>query len=165
MAGATLHITFDSAEVMAALNRLADAAHDATPLMRDLGEYLLRTTRDRFASETAPDGTPWAPLSEVTRGRKRRNVGKILTESGTLGGSGLVYQARRDRVEVGSPLIYAGTHQLGAERGAFGSMSNGAPIPWGDIPARPFLGLSGDDTREIVALVNDYMEGALKGSS
>ncbi len=32
-------------------------------------------------------------------------------------------------------------------------MKRGAPIPWGDIPARPFLGLSDDeaDVRDIVA--------------
>ena len=92
----------------------------------------------------------------------RRNAEKVLTEIGDLRGPRLVMQAGRDRVEVGSPLVYAGTPQFGAERGAFGLAPNGAPIPWGDIPARPFLGVSGEDGREIVALVNEHLGGHLR---
>ena len=54
---------------------------------------------------------------------------------------------------VGYNLIYATTHQFGAEKGAFGTTSRGGPIPWGDIPARPFLGISDDDRRDIEKLV------------
>lgn len=156
MAGATLEITIDDAEVRAALNRLIAAGRDKTPLMRDIGEHLLNTTRERFSTEKAPDGTPWAPLSETTRRRKKRNAGKILTLSGILGRQ-LAYRAAPNHVAVGSPFIYAGTHQFGAARGAFGTTSRGFPIPWGDIPARPFLGLSGEDEGEIRALLNDYL--------
>ena len=163
MPGATIRVEFDAAAVTEALNRLTDRARDMTPLMRDIGEHLLNTTRKRFEDEHAPDGTPWEPLGETTLRRKQRNVDKVLTESGALRGHGhgLVYRAGRDRVEVGSPLIYAGTHQFGATKGSFGAMANGAPIPWGDIPPRPFLGLSDDDEAEILALVNDYMAEAL----
>ena len=97
------------------------------------------------------------PLSEATKTRKRHNIDKILTERGYLRGHGLPFRAGRDQVEVGSPLIYAGTHQFGAARGAFGSTSGGAPIPWGDIPARPFLGLSDDDEFEITELVASHL--------
>ncbi len=57
-------------------------------------------------------------------------------------------------MEIGSPSIYAGTHQFGAAKGAFGSTSKGAPIPWGDIPARPFLGLSDADEADIRDLID-----------
>ena len=160
MAGVRIRIELDDDEVRAALNRLIAAGTDMTPLMRDIGEHLLNTTRERFVDQTAPDGTPWAPLSETTKRRKRRNVDKILTESGVLQGQ-LISQAGRDEVLVGSPTIYAGTHQFGALRGAFGMTSRGAPIPWGDIPARPFLGLSGEDGLEIRELVDDYFAAAL----
>lgn len=159
MAGVTMKVTLEDSEAVRALTRMVSRGRDMTPLMRDIGEHLLNTTRERFATQTAPDGTPWAPLSATTKRRKTRNVEKVLTESGALRGHGLVYQASRDRVEVGSPLIYAGTHQFGAERGSFGSMSNGAPIPWGDIPARPFLGVSDDDEATIVRLIGDHLSG------
>ena len=51
--------------------------------------------------------------------------------------------------EVGSTRIYAGAHQFGARRGACGTNKKGAPIPWGDIPARPFLGVSDADKKTI----------------
>ena len=141
--------------VNAVLERLA-GLQDLTPAMRDIGEYLLRTTRDRFDEEEAPDGAPWAPLSTSYKARKRRNAGKVLTLDGHLRGN-LTYQAGRDRVEVGSPSIYAGTHQFGAERGAFGTTSRGDPIPWGDIPARPVFGLTGADRDEISDIVLDFL--------
>ena len=160
MPGATIEVTFDDAKVRDALKRLAGAGNDLTPLMRDIGEHLLNTTRERFVTQKTPAGVPWAPLSETTRGRKRRNKDKILTERGYLRGN-LAFRAGRDSVEVGSPSLYAGTHQFGAKKGAFGSTSKGAPIPWGDIPARPFLGLSDDDEAEIGRLVIDYLNEQL----
>ena len=45
MAGATIEITVDDAEVRAALAKLNAAAKDMTPLMEDIGEHLLNTTR------------------------------------------------------------------------------------------------------------------------
>ena len=57
MAGVTIHVTLNDAEVRAALNRLLAAGRDMTPLMRDIGEHLLNTTRERFVSQQAPDGT------------------------------------------------------------------------------------------------------------
>ena len=156
MAGASIKITLDDAAVLGAINRLLASGKDLTPLMRDIGEHLLNTTRKRFVDQEAPDGTPWAPLSENTKRGKRRNVEKVLTESGILRGQ-LAYRANADRVEIGSPTVYAGTHQFGAETGAFGTTSSDTPIPWGDIPARPFLGLSDDDERKIAELVNDHL--------
>lgn len=142
------------------LGALAAAGRDLTPLMRSIGEYLVRVTRDRFADERAPDGTPWQPLSETTRRRKRRNKDRILTESGALGMQ-IVYRAGPTEVLVGSPLVYAATHQFGAKKGAFGRTSRGSPIPWGDIPARPFLGLSDADRDEIAVRVADYLRRKL----
>ena len=138
------------------LGALAAAGRDLTPLMRDIGEYLLRATKDRFAEQKAPDGAPWAPLSEATKRRKTRNRDRILTQDGYLGGT-LAYRAAPDGLLLGSPLVYAGTHQFGAQKGAFGTTSKGSPIPWGDIPAREFLGLSDADRDEIGELVRDYL--------
>lgn len=57
---------------------------------------------------------------------------------------------------MGSGLIYAGTHQFGAQKGPYGSTSKGQPIPFGDIPAREFLGLSYADREEIESTVSDF---------
>ena len=102
MAGATLKVEIDDAEVRAALNHLIAAGRDMTPVMRNIGEHLLNTTRERFSEEKAPDGTPRALLTDSTKRRKARNLGKILTERGFLRGN-LTYQAGLDAVLVGSP--------------------------------------------------------------
>ena len=161
MPGARLTIEIDDTAVRQALNRLIAAGRDMTPLMRDIGEELLNSTRERFVDQEGPDGTPWAPLSEATKRRKRRNAGKILTERGFLRGN-LTYQAGPDAVVVGSPSIYAGTHQFGVARGAFGSTSKGQPILWGNIPARPFLGLSTADESAVLLLINRYLAEQLE---
>ena len=160
MPGAAIRVEFDAAEVRRALGRLLAAGSDLALLMRDIGEALLDATRERFRDEKAPDGTPWAPLSETTKKRKTRNADRILAEGGFLGGT-LAYRVGSGEVEVGSPSIYAGTHQFGAAKGAFGSTSKGAPAPWGDIPARPFLGLSDADEADIRNIVLRHLADAL----
>ena len=160
MTGVRIRVEVDDRQVRAALNRLLAAGRDMTPFMRDIGEHLLNTTRERFVDQQAPDGTPWAPLSETTKRRKRRNIGKILTECGILRGN-LAYEAGPTSVLVGSPSIYAGTHQFGADKGMFGSTAGGLPIPWGDITARPFLGLSDADESDVLRLVSQFLADRL----
>ena len=162
MTGASMKVeVIGEAKVRRRLDNLVRAGRDAAPLMRDIGEHVLNATRDRFDSMTDPDGDPWAPLSDATKRRKKRNADKILTLDGDLRGN-LTYRADRDSVEIGSPSVYAGTHQFGAARGAFGTTSRGGPIPWGDIPARRFLGLSDADRAEIEELARDYLDEAVR---
>lgn len=66
-----------------------------------------------------------------------------------------------DELLVGSPLIYADTHQFGAPKGSFGSTSRGSPIPWGDIPTREFLGLSDTNADEVREIMADYLLSAV----
>ena len=157
MVGARLRVELTGIdETEKRLRALAEAGRDLTPAMQDMGEYLLRTTKDRFADETDPAGAPWQPLSEATKARKKRNRGRILTQDGFLGGQ-LAYQAGATDLELGSGLVYAGTQQFGAEEGAFGTTAAGRPIPWGDIPAREFLGLSDADRDEIGDILRDFL--------
>jgi phage gpG-like protein len=78
----------------------------------------------------------------------------------------LTYRADADSVEVGTNVIYAGTHQFGARQGAFGRTRRGGPIPWGDIPARPFLptdGLPEEQRREVLDLIREHFARAVGG--
>lgn len=68
------------------------------------------------------------------------------------------YRAGQASVEVGSSMEYSAVQQFGAKRGAFGSTRRGAPIPWGDIPARPFLGLSSGDKAAILDIISGYLK-------
>lgn len=118
----------------------AMADMDTSTLMPRLGEYLQRSVQDRFKAQAAPDGTPWETLAPRTAKRKKYNANKVLTERGFLR-RGIHYQVTAPgTVEVGSNLVYAATHQFGR----------------GNIPARPFLGLSTHDEQEIFAIVSDW---------
>ena len=159
-------VTLDDGGVQATFNRLIRDGNDLTPLMHSIGEFLVRSTKRRFVDERDPDGRKWADLSETTKSRKKRHPDKVGTEYGNLSG-GINFRAGRDFVEVGSPEVYAGTFHFGARQGEFGVFSivrtrQAVPIPWGDIPARNFLGLSDTDERriedEIIAFITEPWE-------
>lgn len=151
------------------LDRLAAHLSDMTPVMQDLGELLVQQTKDRFPTGTAPDGSRWAPKSPATLAaygaRKSNRVDRrpLFGPSGRLS-SEIFYQASATGVEWGSGLIYSAVMQFGAARGAFGTAANGTPIPWGAIPARPFIGLSDDDAAAVVALLEDWLAGIADGA-
>ncbi len=118
MAGAQniIDLQVDDAELRAELKKLAAKMGDLTPFFRDVGETLLNSTRERFRSQTAPDGSAWAPLSPGYAARKKRNKTKILTLSGALRGT-LTKRADKDSLRIGTPLIYGAVHQFGAAKG------------------------------------------------
>jgi len=160
-------IELNSAPAEAALARLDKALDDPTPLLQDLGELLSNSTMERFGQGVSPDGVKWAPKSQTTLNRygarksNRVDVRPLFGPSGALS-STIHYELGQDEVLIGSALVYAAVQHFGAARGAFGSMANGSPIPWGNIPARPFLGVSAEDEPKIVATVEDYLTGAIR---
>jgi len=126
-----------------------------SPVMRDMGEMLLTHTRQRFKDQVSPKGIPWTPLSPATLARKHKNKAKVLIEADSLYAN-LTYHAGRN-VEIGSPSVYANTHQFGVKQGAFGKTKRGTPIPWDTLPARPFIGISTKDQNAIQAIIIDYI--------
>ena len=141
MAGARFSIDTQGLDrLQASVRLMASSVRDTSTLMPRLGEYLQRSTQDRFKTQTDPDGGAWAALQPRTRERKRHNRDKILTQRGYLR-KHIYYQVTAPgRVEVFSDRVYAATHQFGR----------------GNIPARPFLGISRRDTEEIGAIVRDW---------
>lgn len=95
--------------------------------------------------KTAPDGTDWEVWSESYR-KTRRGQHSLLVGHGELLDS-IQHAVTGGSVDVGTNLIYAPTHQYGD--------------PERNIPERPFLGLSSDDTYDIMDLVDDIVGGAM----
>src|SRR5699024_16781 len=115
-----------------------------------------------FASKTAPDGTPWPANAESVVAQKGRND-PLIGESKRLSRE-IHYRARDALLEIGSSLEYAAAQHFGMAQGAAGHTARGAPIPWGDIPARPFLGLSADDRRELLEIIEEHMREGWDGN-
>ena len=144
-----IEVRVDDREIRRALQRLVDAGQDLRPAFREIGEYLDLATRERFDRAQAPDGTRWAPLKPRTLKRKQRRKRPldILVDSGDLRDL-MRYHVTADRLEFGTDRKYGATHQFGDPRR--------------NIPARPFLGLSDDDRREVLDILQEHLRIALR---
>lgn len=131
----------DNQRVLDALNGLMKRSQDARPALQDMGEYFIESTKRRFATKTAPDGSKWRDNSPVTIERKGRND-PLIGESRRMSNE-IHYRATATTLEWGSSLVYFAMQQNGGLKSAY-------PHLWGNIPARQSLGLSSED--EIMAL-------------
>ena len=166
-------IEFNDDELAPALARLDASLGDLTPLMEELGELWLASTRDRMKDGEDAEGNKFAPRSEVT---VQRYIEQGLSYGAPLNRSGdmrlnLAFDAGPDYIRIGSNAIQAAVMQFGAEQGEFGAFigkdSKGRDhlhhIPWGDIPARPFLGFSEEDRTSFIAQIEDWLESTAAG--
>ena len=180
-------IGLDDVEVRRGINRLQIAGDDLTPAMRAIANHIQRGVERRFQKGVGPSGTAWADLSDVTKER-RKKAGRVpikkLVRSGKLRDSFHSDFDARSAV-VGTGVAYAATHQFGAARGEFGVFSvvaqtvrgrrrqvrrgkrgdrtQGRPIPWGDIPARPFFGFDDADRTTVLDDINRHLVRAFRG--
>jgi phage virion morphogenesis protein len=139
-------------QILQAMEAMIARGRSLQPAMQDIGELMIESTRQRFTSKQGPDGSPWP---------NKNNLPDLLVgESKTLRRD-FSYRARGDSLVMGTNVRYARTHQEGAARGAFRSSSSGMPLPWGDIPARPFMGFSDDDRANIRQILEDHIRGDL----
>lgn len=154
MAGAKIEIQFDDAAALASLDGaqqvLSPAGFKAT--LQDIGEYMLRATRDRAATESGPDGSAWPALSPryAARKQKLRPGVPMLKFDNHMLGDMLSYQLADDQtLLIGTNAPYGATQQFGR----------------GGIPARPWLGASGEDGAEILEIVRDHVRAPLQGGA
>lgn len=162
-----IKLEFNASAVFDRLEKARAALDDLTPVHKDIAEYMVKATRDRFRSSTAPDGTKWRKKQPSTLaaylargdGNKPR---PLIGPSGRLGKE-IAKLVTRDAVEIGSSLEYSGVMQGGAKKGAFGKTRTGGDIPWGVIPARVWLGISTEDERNILDIVDEHLAEELGG--
>lgn len=120
------------------------SAEQQSRLLDVVGSEIESQTRRRIAEEKkAPGGEAWAPWSEEYAAR-RPSRGGILELEGHLLDS-ITYEVGDAAVEVGSNLAYARRHQEGDEDD-------------GGMPARPFVGLSAENERDLQRLVVDWLD-------
>lgn len=193
MAGARVEITRNTASPK--LKRLAARLHGEGRqlLFADMGEYLLRSTRERAAKQIDPDGNKWRALSPgyaKWKAKKRPGV-PILKFDFHMLGDQLSYEAGQDELLVGTNAPYGAIHQFGgtvhraahSRKLAFGKdkpnrmkvfaragskdvdHEQWATVDAYDVtlPARPWLGLSQEDDTELLVIVVDHLGEALDG--
>ncbi len=125
------------------MRKLLDKAAnlDTTDMMEVLSMGLVAQTESRFASKTAPDGTPWEPWSSGYAKTRQGNHSLLIDSSRML--TSIYASHTRTTASVGSPMVYAAAHQRGN--------------PNKNLPARPFLGASPENLEELHDLGVDYL--------
>ena len=183
MSGVT--ITINAEQLQAQIQAIAKRCGSARPAMEIVGSIVRSSVVRNFELEGRPK---WKPLSPATV-RQRGAAHPILRRQGLAGGlaGSISYQAEDDRVRIGTNKVYAAVHQFGARKGHFGTKSvrvrehvrqmpggrqarvrahnRRQPLPWGDIPARPFLIIQNEDWDEMLAALKDYVLGGFAGQS
>jgi phage virion morphogenesis protein len=147
-----IEVKIDNKNVIEAMDRLAKAAVNPRPALLAIGEKLVVSTKKRFETSTAPDGLRWTPNKPSTLKRKKGNK-PLIGKTGLLSQQ-ISYALDGDGLRIGSPMEYAAMQQFGGKKSRF-------PNLWGDIPARPFLGISDADGTMILKTVNDYLRSVI----
>lgn len=151
----------DTQRLMKKLRQFAEL--DKKGINEVLGAAMRESTLERFKQSKDPQGKRWR-----TSIRAADEGGKTLVKSAQLRNS-IRVKADATGFAVGTNVIYASTHQLGAKgRTIRAKTAKGLRFCIGDrwvtakkvrvdIPARPFLGLSEDDMKEIKATLEDEL--------
>jgi len=162
------------------LNQLGRRLSNLEPLMAEIGEIGVLSIQENFQQEGRP--RKWAPLAESTKEQRRRQGrarGRILNRLGAAGLFGSInYRADRNSVAIGTNRIYGPTMHYGARKGEFGTITANIrahvrrvggknvrvrahtrrmPVPWGDIPSRPFLMFQDEDWQDIGEAIDEYL--------
>lgn len=170
-------ITFrlEDTVVLERLRQISARVGNMAPAMRAIGKLMAESTQQRFTSSTAPDGEQWKPnalptvLAQLGRisGAYSKKTGRLTKKGATafLGKRPLVdtgmlqdsirYQVAADgnSVEIGTNR-FAGEWEGGAAVHQFGDKN-------GNIPARPFLGLSDGDRVEVLEILDRFMQQSI----
>lgn len=165
MAGARVEIDVDIGAVNRQLAGMAAQldGNGRTRMLEDMGEYLLRSTRDRGVLQISPDGKPWAALSPryAKYKQKKRPGVPILKFDYHMQGDQLSSQVEGNTLYVGTNAVYGATHQFG-RRTTITDPETGISFE-AEIPARPWLGVSQEDDTEILQIARDHLESGLTG--
>lgn len=137
--------------VLASLNRMGQPRRVAEGLA-NIGGLVEAQTLERFETKIAPDGEAWTPWSE-TYATTRKAGQSLLVASGAFSISP-AWDLSADELTVGSNMVQAALHQEGGT-------DDMAPGP-AAVPARPWLGISDDNARDIENTMNGWIEELLQ---
>ena len=185
MGGAAINVTIDDREVKAILGRIQKNLDDLTPAMKIVGSIVRTSIVRNFEKSGRP--VKWKKHSAITAKRRGEGAKILMAEGLGAGLAGSIHlKAEKDRVVVGTDKIYAAVQHFGAKKGSFGNVTvvqrigkhirklksgktsevtahtrtrHNVPLPWGDIPARPFMMVQDEDWAEIKDALGEYIMG------
>ena len=176
-----LKVNMDPEGALNALEETGRSMADMRPAMRIVHEIAQTAIIKNFEQ----GGPGWKALSATTIAARKKIgkwPGRILVRNphGGLMGS-IFYTEGKDRLTITANKEYAAVQQFGASKGEFGTRAvrvsehtrkaksgktatvkahdRKMAMPWGDIPARPFMVIREADEAEIRAAVRDFITG------
>ena len=180
MTGLEMDIRINDHGVLKLLENIQRRMHDLIPATKIIGHIVRTSIVRNFEKEGRPKR--WAAHSEVTR--KRRGQGASILRDQTHLMNSIHPEAYQDRAVIGTNRVYAATQQFGAKKGSFGTFSvtqqikehirtikgkkqtiqahkrtRSMKLPWGDIPARPFMMVQKEDWDEIKEALGELLLG------
>lgn len=179
MSGLDLQVTISDARVMGLLQNIQVKLGNLRPAMNIIGQVVRTSVVENFMQSGRP--THWAPLSPMTLARRKGTT--ILRRQGFAGGllGSIHVEAGDDEVRIGTDKVYGAIHHYGAKKGQFGTVlakikahirklksgkevqvrehSRSMSIPWGDIPARPFMLVQPEDWDQIRKDLAEFILG------
>ncbi|MFZ5774034.1 MAG: phage virion morphogenesis protein [Thermodesulfobacteriota bacterium] len=170
MAGIRLKI--DQAEVERFAGVTLGRFGNLQPLHERIAVLMASSIRENFEAGGRPAEWKQSRRAKQQRGQTLRDTNRLMN---SIAGRGYA-----DKAVAGTNDVRAAVHQFGAKRGQFGTMQAAVrahvrkirgkeqqvrqhtrkqPMPWGDIPARPFMLLQTEDVAEIKTMVGAYLTG------
>jgi len=166
------------------LQRIQRKFGNFKPGLEIIGETVQASISRNFEKGGRPGWKELSPVTKKIRKKKRKWPGWILVVSGAL--KSISDRIGKDRVTLSANKKYAALQQFGAKKGSFGEIEAnikahirkitrafgrpGKPrkvsvrahtrkmkLPWGDIPARPFMMVQDEDWDEIRESLNDFI--------
>jgi phage virion morphogenesis protein len=176
-----LRIEFDTSELEHTIGEMAERVTNRKPAMEAIGALAREAVKTNFAAGGRP--ARWKPVKHRD-GQPLRDTGRLMNSIGKRVEGNTVY--------VGTNVVYAAVHHFGAKMGSFGTVvqqvkahqrqvtqafgkqlkfpvwatvpahARKVAMPWGNIPARPFMLLQDEDVVEIKELLETWiMEGKI----
>lgn len=139
------------------LQLVANRLVDTSPLAAAIASTFATVTDDNFDHGGRPE---WAGRSAVTLKIYER---KGITYSGVLQASGnlrarVVTSHTPNEAIISNNMPYAAAMHFGIKQGESGKTTRGAPIPFGDIPARPYMPMDTDGNMQPEAEREVFMD-------
>lgn len=169
------NVSLDDTLVAQRIAEIAQRLGNLSPAMMAIGETLTESTKRRFDTSTAPDGSRWAPNAQATieasvgrvKGAYRKD-GK-LSKKGTqaamakrpLVDSGLLQDSFAWQLVDGGQGVEVGTNRFAGE------WDGGAAVFHfgrhdGSIPAREIVGMSPADEVEVMDIIDRFCQQAIE---
>ncbi|AKH36895.1 MULTISPECIES: phage virion morphogenesis protein [Nitrosomonas] len=166
MTGQSFEISYDDARIRANLQRLMTLGRDQSRVMQDIANKLEQSTRQRFISQTSPDGARWKPsLRAKLTGKRTLILDRHLLDS-------VAHDSGRNFAQVSVNRVYAAIHQFGGIIKAKNGKGLRFRLANGDfvirksvtIPARPYMGISTQDENWILKRIERAINEAADAS-